>query len=133
MDNYNDIINLPHYQSARRTHMPLLERAAQFAPFAALTGFEAQIAETARLTDSRPTVSSEQARRINDNLNIIIETVSKRPHVFLTYFVPDDKKQGGALIDKEGDVRRVDTVARKVIFTDKTVIAIDDIFALDIL
>ena len=129
---YNDIINLPHPQPARRARMPILERAAQFAPFAALTGFDGQIAETARLTDSRPVVSAEQARQINDTLNILIKTAA-HPRVALTCFMPDGAKPGGALIDFEGEVRRVDAVLREVIFTDKTAIAIDDIFALAIL
>ena len=112
--------------------MPLYERAAQFAPFAALTGFDEQLGEEARFTDSRPAVCDEDAQTINENLNILLSSC-KRLSVRLTYFVPDSAKSGGALIKKEGEVRRVDAVLRQVIFTDKTVVSIDDIFALDII
>ncbi len=111
--------------------MPLYERAAQFAPFAALTGFDEQIGEEARFTGSRPAVCDEDAQIINENLNILLSS-RERLCVRLTYFVPDSSKSGGVLIKKEGEVRRVDAVLREVIFTDKTVVPIDEIFALDI-
>ena len=111
--------------------MPLYERAAQFAPFAALTGFDEQLGEEARFTDSRPTVCDEDAQIINENLNILLSS-RERLCVRLTYFMPDSTKSGGALLKKEGEVRRVDAVLREVIFTDKTVVPIDEIFALDI-
>ena len=131
LKSYTDILLLPHPQP-RHKRMPLYERAAQFAPFAALTGFGARICEAARLVDSRPSVSAEEAREINEQLNILIKQTSPLP-VRLTYFVPDGKKQGGALFEKEGEVRWVDSVARRLFFTDKTEIPIDDIFALAIL
>lgn len=112
--------------------MPLYERAAQFAPFAALTGFGEQIGEEARLTDSRPTVCDEDAQIINENLNILLSS-RERLCARMTYFVPDSSKSGGMIIKKEGEVRRVDAVSREVIFTDKTVVSIDEIFALDII
>ena len=128
---YSDIIDLPPPQSARLKKMPGYERAAQFAPFAALTGFGAQINEKARLTDSRPAVSDEEALMINENILVLID--SDRPvNVKLTYFVPDKRKPGGALVTKQGRVRRVDTVFRRLIFTDGTETPIDDIFSLDI-
>ena len=132
MSNYNDIINLTPPKSNLKHKMPLYERAAQFAPFAALTGFDEQLGEEARFTDSRPTICDEDAQIINENLNILLSS-RKRLSVRLTYFVPDSAKSGGALIKKEGEVRRVDAVLRQVIFTDKTVVSIDDIFALDII
>lgn len=112
--------------------MPLYERAAQFAPFAALTGFDEQIGEEARFTASRPTACDEDAQIINENLNILLKSPA-RLCVRMTYFVPDSAKSGGMLIKKEGEVRCVDAVLREVIFTDKTVISIDEIFALDII
>lgn len=130
MNPYDDIIRLPHSQSTRR-RMPLYERAAQFAPFAALTGYEALIGEEARLTDSRPIPCSEDAQLINERLNRIIES-GEPVAVRLTYFVPDGRKRGGKLIKKEGAARRVDSVLKKLIFTDKSEINTDDIISLDI-
>ena len=112
--------------------MPVYERAAQFAPFAALTGFDEQIGEEARLTDCRPEVCDEDAQIINENLNLLLSS-HERLCARMTYFVPDSCKSGGMLIKKEGEVRRVDTVAREVIFADKTVVSIDYIFVLDII
>lgn len=131
-DSYSDMVNLPHYQSNNRKHMPLLERAAQFAPFAALTGYDAQISETARLTDSRPVIGEKEAAQIDEALRVIMEHTAEQPQVKLTVFVPDSQKSGGALVLKEGSVRRVDPTARVIIFTDKTSVFIDDIFSLDI-
>ncbi len=131
MSNYNDLINLTPPKLSLKHKMPLYERAAQFAPFAALTGFDEQIGEEARFTGSRPAVCDEDAQIINENLNILLSS-RERLCVRLTYFVPDSSKSGGVLIKKEGEVRRVDAVLREVIFTDKTVVPIDEIFALDI-
>lgn len=128
---YSDIINLEPPQSMRSKRMPPYERAAQFAPFAALSGFGSQISEKARLTDCRPSVCDEDALMINENIRALID--SDAPvSVSLTYFVPDKRKSGGALVTKTGKVRRVDTVFRRLIFTDRTEAAIDDIFSLDI-
>lgn len=130
MDDYSDIISLPHYQSQTRKHMSLHDRAAQFAPFAALTGFDGQISETARRTDSRPAVSSEDAEDINAAINFLIERISEKPFAKITYFVPDLYKKGGSISEKSGNVRKIDTVMREIIFTDKTVINIDDVLTL---
>ena len=122
MDDYDDIIRLPH-------HRP--QTAAQFAPFAALSGFGARIGEAARLTDSRPAVGEEEERQINDCLRFLLD-ISAPQAVRLTFFVPDKLKSGGAVYDFSGEVRRADPVARTLIFTDKTVIAFDDILYLAI-
>jgi hypothetical protein len=127
MDDYSDIIKLPHHQSQTRKHMSLHDRAAQFAPFAALTGFDGQISETARLTDSRPAVSREEAEDINTALNLLMEGISEKPFAKITYFVPDPYKKGGSIQEKTGNIRRIDTVLREIIFTDKTVISIDEV------
>ena len=121
---YKDIIDLPRPHSSNRTPMPAYERAAQFAPFAALTGFDDRIREERRLTDGRPQLCEEDARIIDEQLHILTESKT---------FVPDGAKQGGALTDMEGVVRRVDAVARELIFADKTVLPIDNILALAIL
>lgn len=132
MNAYQDILHLPCPSPSRRPRMPLSERAAQFAPFAALTGYDEHLREQARLTDSRPAVGDEDALLINDNLNLLLRASSPVP-VRLRCYVPDRYKPGGAVRDKEGAVRRVDAVNRRLIFCDKSVVPIDDILALDIL
>ena len=131
-DDYRDILNLPHTPSRTRRQMPVCERAAQFAPFAALSGFDTQIGEEARLTSRRPVLSDEEAAKMNEVLCVLAES-TRRLRVRLTVFVPDASKSGGALFKTEGVVRRVDFAARQLIFADKTVIALDDIFSLAIL
>lgn len=131
MANYNDILHLSPPLSHRK-RMLTLERAAQFAPFAALSGYEEHISEQARLTSGRPAVSDEDAQIINDNLRLLL-CAAQPTAVRLTYFVPDACKSGGAVLEKEGAVRRVDAVLRELFFTDKTVLPLDAILALDIL
>ena len=105
--------------------MPLYERAAQFAPFAALTGFDEQLGEEARFTDSRPTVCDEDAQIINENLNILLSS-RERLCVRLTYFVPDSTKSGGALLKKEGEVRRFEMGETSGRLSDISVITEDN-------
>lgn len=132
MDDYSDIIRLPNPRPRNRAPMPNIERAAQFAPFAALSGFDSQIGEVARLTDSRPAVGEDEARQINDCLRFLLD-ISAPQSVRLIFFVPDKHKSGGALYDFTGEVRRADPVERTLIFTDKTVISFDDVFYLAII
>lgn len=130
-DDYRDIINLPHHQSTKRPHMSLHDRAAQFAPFAALRGYDEEIAETARLTDERLELGSEDIALLNERLNILIDNIKSIPEVSVTYFVPDDKKDGGAYVTKKGNVRRIDDVERWIHFTDNSKITIDDVYVID--
>lgn len=130
-DDYRDIINLPHHQSTKRPHMSLHDRAAQFAPFAALRGYDEEIAETARLTDERLELGSEDIALLNERLNILIDNIKSIPEVSVTYFVPDDKKDGGAYVTKKGNVRRIDDVERRIHFTDNSKITIDDVYMID--
>ncbi len=124
---YDDIINLPHPTSQNHPRMPLADRAAQFAPFAALTGHEAAIKETARLTDDKEILSDEVIAVLNDKLNIIAENLGTEQTVQITYFVPDDKKAGGAYVTHSGIVRRIDSYEHILIMTDGTVIPIGQI------
>lgn len=132
MDSYKDIRHLSYHPSGRHKQMPPAARAAQFAPFAALTGFDGQISEQARQTDSRPTVSDEDALLINENLTLLLQAGAP-VRVELTVFVPDCRKPGGTAVTKEGCVRRVDPVMRQLIFTDKTTVSVDDLLRLAIL
>lgn len=132
-DSYSDILYLTHCPSPVRRRMPLYERAAQFAPFAALTGFDEQIAEEARQTGSRPVRSDEEAAALNESLRLLTEEGALPQRVRLTYFIPDATKSGGIMAAKEEDVRRVDLDAQRLCFFDKTAVALDDIFSLAIL
>ena len=95
---YDDIINLPHHVSKKHPQMSLHDRAAQFSPFAALTGHKAAINETARLTDEKQILSEDVIAKLNEQLNLIKENIGTNPIVTITYFVPDDRKSGGAYI-----------------------------------
>lgn len=128
---YGDIIDLPHHQSNKRPHMSLHDRAAQFAPFAALRGYDEEIAETARLTDNKIQLSSDDISLLNEMLHIIIDNIKSKPEVSITYFVPDKKKDGGAYVTKKGNVRRIDEVERMIYFSDDKKISIDDICKID--
>ncbi len=125
MNNYKDIIDLSPVRKAHR--LSVADRAAQFAPFAALTGFGALIDETGRLTDSRPIPDEETLAFLNEQLRLINENIRQRPEVVITYFVPDNRKSGGSINFFRGRVRRTDEVGRELIFSDKTRIGFDDI------
>lgn len=124
---YDDIINLPHHVSKKHPQMSLHDRAAQFSPFAALTGHKAAINETARLTDEKQILSEDVIAKLNEQLNLIKENIGTNQTVTITYFVPDDKKSGGAYISHTGVVKKIDEYNHTVILTDKTVIPIKQI------
>ena len=129
---YGDIIDLPHHRSAKRQPMSLHDRAAQFAPFAALKGYDEEIKETARVTDSRAELSEEEIFMLNEKTHFLLERIEENPKVRVTYFVPDEKKEGGSYQIKEGSLRRIDEVLRILHFTDRTEISIDDIQSIEI-
>ena len=125
MSKYDDIINLPYPQKPQR--MSNYNRAAQFSPFAALTGFEAAIAETARLTDCKVELDEGGKALLDEKLRLIEVSIQESPEVIVTYFKPDLRKFGGAYIRKSGRVKKLDAYSRSVIFTDGTAIRIEDI------
>lgn len=114
---YADIIDLPHWQSSTRPHMSLYDRAAQFASYKALSGYEDMIAEEARLTDSETQLSEGAMELLNQKLCLISDVISEGIHPELTFtiFVPDQKKSGGRYVDITDTVKKIDTVFRKVI------------------
>ena len=124
---YDDILNLPHHQSTKHPQMSIYNRAAQFAPFAALTGHDAAIYETARITDEKIELDEYQKAEIDRKLQIISDNISDRPEITVTYFVPDSKKSGGAYNTYKGNVRRIDDVGQVLIMVDESVISINDI------
>ena len=127
---YADIIGLPHHTSRTRPRMSVSARAAQFAPFAALTGYGAAVDETARLTDDR-IVLDENAKAILDGkLQIIAEHIGHHPEVTITYFEPDKKKSGGAYISVTGRVKEIDEYERIVRLCDGMKIPIEQIYGI---
>jgi len=128
---YDDIINWPHHVSARHPQMPWADRAAQFSPFAALTGHDAAIRETARLTDAFVELDEERKEELNEQLRLIKENQAQRPEVEVTYFQPDLKKSGGAYMTFRGKVKKVDEYNRQLLFTDGTVLPMETLFSLE--
>lgn len=127
MNPYDDIINLPHHTSPTRRRMPLYDRAAQFSPFAALTGYDAAITETARLTDKKIELDEYEKADLSERLCMIQDLKDERPEVSITYFIPDKKKSGGEYITVTGRVKKIDEHGRTVVMQDATKIPIDDI------
>lgn len=128
---YSEIIHLPHKQSSTRPHMPVADRAAQFAPFAALVGYDDAVKETARLTDSKRELSDCALEQLNAKLNYIQEHLDEQPEVTITYFQADSKKSGGAYLTCTGIVKRVDDYEHIVLMQDGREIFIDDIVEID--
>ncbi len=126
-DRYKDIINLPHYQSKKRPHMSNYDRAAQFSPFAALTGHDEAIRETARLTDKKLELDEMTKTMLNEKFNFIMEHIYDQPEIIVTYFIPDTSKSGGMYMDFTGKVKKYDYLNRILYFTDNTEIKVDDI------
>ena len=124
---YDDIINLPNPTSKKHPRMSQSGRAAQFSPFAALTGHEAAIEETARQMDEKLMLSDEVIAELNEKLNLISETIGTQQLIRITYFVPDNKKAGGAYISCSGCVKKIDGYEHAVVMEDKTVIPIEQI------
>ena len=116
---YDDIINLPHHQSRERAHMSLHDRAAQFAPFAALTGHEEAIEETARLTDEKITLDETAIEQINEKLNEIANHLPEKKTVSITYFRPDKRKSGGAYLTDIGTVKKIDAVDKVIVMDNR--------------
>ncbi|MBR3162154.1 MAG: hypothetical protein IKF19_05430 [Bacilli bacterium] len=132
MNNYSDIINLPHHTSTRHKRMSREARAAQFAPFAALNGYGEAIIETARLTNSKIELSEEMKQIINEKLNIINTYIKEKPQVTLTYFIKDLKKKGGSYTTIIANIKHIDLVYNSIILTNKKKINIQDIINIEI-
>ena len=129
---YEDIIHLPHHQSECRPKMSVRDRAAQFAPFASLTGHSAAIAETGRLTDRRVELDEYEMARVDAELQRLQELLPGRPTASITYFVPDERKNGGSYQTVTGEVKRIDAVTGVIQMTDRREIPIEDVFSIKI-
>lgn len=128
---YANIIELPHHQSNTRPKMSNYDRAAQFSPFAALTGHADSIKETARLTDEYSEPSEEMKAIMNEKILFLMEQLENQPEITITFFKPDDKKQGGAYITITGVVKKIKTYERQIQMTMGDLIPIDMIFGID--
>ena len=132
---YGDILHLPHHQSATHPQMSMLNRAAQFSPYAALVGFDGVIAETGRLTDRKIELSETEKERIDQKLMLIDEAIreGQHPEITVRYFVPDPHKDGGSYQEYTGPVRNIDTIERTIVFLAENgrskgkIIMIDDV------
>lgn len=128
---YEDIINLPHHELTTRQRMPRINRAASFAPFAALTGYDDAVRETARLTSERIELDEGTKEVLNDKLRIALDKADEQPEISITYFLPDTRKSGGAYVTVKAVIKRIDEYERLVILTDKSTIPIDDIYEIE--
>ncbi|MEG2989294.1 MAG: hypothetical protein RR807_07820 [Oscillospiraceae bacterium] len=128
---YDDMLHLPHHVSEKHPSMPSRDRAAQFSPFAALTGYDAAVKETARLTDRRVELDEGEKEAIDQRLTLVQERLPQPTEVTITYFVPDKKKAGGAYVSVSGTVKKIDDYERAVVLSDGTNIPIDDILQID--
>ena len=124
---YDDIINLPHHVSKKHPRMSLEARSAQFAPFAALTGYDEVIRETARVTNKRIEINEEMKAILDEKLLIIKSQIQTRPGITVTYFVPDSKKDGGKYVSVTGKVRKIDEYRQKIILENNIEIPISEI------
>ena len=129
---YDDIINMPHHVSTTRAQMPRRNRAAQFAPFAALTGYEDAIGESARLTDAKAELCEDEAAELNKKIQLLSARITSEPYCEITYFVPDKHKSGGKYITVSGNVRFIEEVTRQLVLCDGLRIPLDDIIKISL-
>lgn len=125
--NYDDIINLPHHVSTKHPQMAMIDRAAQFSPFAALTGHEEAIDETARLTDKKFELDESRKEAIDEKLRFVSET-GDTVEIKVTYFVPDRRKDGGEYVVAAGRIKKIDGISREITMTDGKIIPIENIY-----
>lgn len=128
---YEDIVNLPPHISKRHPQPSMMDRAARFAPFAAITGYEEMVLEEARVTEERVDLDEGALSLLNEKLNMIQEFLDEEPEVTITYFEPDKKKSGGAYVSITGTVKRIDEYEHLVILIDGKKIRIEEIYALE--
>ena len=128
---YNEIMGLPHHVSKTRSQMPMSDRAAQFAPFAALTGYDSAIKETGRLTDERIELNEEALTALDMKYQLLMDAFDDAPEVTITYFQPDERKTGGKYITATGTVKKVDDFERRITMQNGTKILMDDVLNID--
>ena len=128
---YEDIINLPPHVSKKHPQPTMMDRAARFAPFASITGYEEMVLEEARVTEERMDLDEGTLSILNEKLNMIQEFIDEEPEVKITYFEPDKKKSGGTYVSVTGIVKRIDEYEHFVIMMDGKKISIEEIYGLE--
>ncbi len=128
---YDEIMGLPHHVSKTRPQMPMSDRAAQFAPFAALTGYDAAIKETGRLTDERIELDVEALSALDMKYQLLMEALDEAPEVTITYFRPDERKAGGKYVSAVGAVKKIDDFERRITMQDGAKIPMDDVLSIE--
>ena len=128
---YDEIINLPHHVSPTRPQMSMSDRAAQFAPFAALTGYDSAIKETGRLTNERIELDEEALTALDRKYQLLMEALDEAPEVTITYCQPDERKAGGKYVEATGAVKKVEEFERRITMQDGARIPMDDVLSID--
>jgi len=131
MGKYDDIINLPCPEPKNRQRMPISDRAAIFAPFAALTGHSDAINETARLTDNRIELDEDSKRVLDEKQTLLLDIINEQPEITVTYFLPDERKEGGSYVSMTAHLKRIDDYEMQLIFADGSRINIDDVLNIE--
>ena len=129
---YDEIMGLPHHVSKTRPQMPMSDRAAQFAPFAALTGYDSAIKETGRLTNERIELDEDALTALNVKYQFLMDALDEEPEIKITYFKPDERKAGGEYVSAIGAVKMVDDFERLSTMQDGTRIPMDDVYDMSI-
>ncbi len=132
MGKYDDILNLPHHVSSVHPHMSMHDRAAQFSPFAALTGYDDTVRETARLTDEKQELTTDRITDLNQKIAFLKEHVEERPQITVEYFIPDEKKSGGKYVTFSGKFKRIDEYNHNMVFASGEEIPLNDIFEIEL-
>ena len=128
---YNEIMNLPHHVSKTRPQMAMSDRAAQFAPFAALTGYDDAVKETGRLTDDKIELEESSLNELNAKIQLLRDNLADGPEITFTYFKPDERKAGGAYLTTTGTVKKLDDYERQIVLQDGTKLPTDDIWDME--
>lgn len=131
MSRYDDIINLPHHVSPTRKQMSMHDRAAQFAPFSALVGYDDAVAETARLTENKRILEESELEQLNRRMCYLVSNLSEKPEVSIEYFIADDRKSGGAYVTETGTVKRISIVKRLIYMESGNIIPVDAVSAIN--
>ncbi len=132
MTDYDDILHHPHHVSDRHPQMSMIDRAAQFSPFAALTGYDAVVKESARLTDRKIELSEDEKTLLDERLRLLTDALPQQLEAEFTYFLPDSRKEGGAYVTVTGRLKRMDELRRAILLVDDSEIPIDDILDIQI-
>ncbi|MBE5925182.1 MAG: YolD-like family protein [Lachnospiraceae bacterium] len=131
MSAYDDIINLPHPTSANHPRMSMHNRAAQFAPFAALTGYEDAIDEEGRLTEDKIELDEQRREVLDEKIRLLMDHRDMKPDVKITYYVPDKRKEGGAYNEYEGVIKKIDVTKHIVVFEDGFELLVENLFDIE--